>query len=137
MVSGLPSPDRPEDLSTVQRALGTSRRISALLGPNPRVVSDGIWAKLLWVGLNETPAATRAGDTDDQARGRQQRARGCPDVGSPGEGQGQPAHDGVCNDHHSPGAPAVAGYPTEQQQDGARQGRDIWALNQFPWRRRA
>jgi len=35
-----------------QRALGTPRSIAALLGPNPRVIADEIWAKLLWAGLN-------------------------------------------------------------------------------------
>jgi integrase len=35
-----------------QRALATPRSISALLGPNPRMIADDIWAKLLWAGLN-------------------------------------------------------------------------------------
>ena len=35
-----------------QRALGTPRSVAALLGPNPRVIADEIWAKLLWAGLN-------------------------------------------------------------------------------------
>ncbi|MEQ4719640.1 tyrosine-type recombinase/integrase [Nonomuraea sp. B19D2] len=35
-----------------QRALATPRSIAALLGPNPRVIADEIWAKLLWAGLN-------------------------------------------------------------------------------------
>ena len=34
------------------RALSTPRSIAALLGPNPRVIADEIWAKLLWAGLN-------------------------------------------------------------------------------------
>ncbi|MDT2010270.1 tyrosine-type recombinase/integrase [Rhodococcus opacus] len=34
------------------RALATPRSITALLGPNPRVIADEIWAKLLWAGLN-------------------------------------------------------------------------------------
>lgn len=34
------------------RALGTPHSIAALLGPNPRVIADDIWAKLLWAGLN-------------------------------------------------------------------------------------
>jgi integrase len=34
------------------RALATPRSIAALLGPNPRVIADEIWAKLLWAGLN-------------------------------------------------------------------------------------
>lgn len=34
------------------RALATPRSITALLGPNPRVITDEIWAKLLWPGLN-------------------------------------------------------------------------------------
>ncbi|WEB44706.1 tyrosine-type recombinase/integrase [Streptomyces yunnanensis] len=35
-----------------QRALGTPRSITALLGPDPRVIADDIWAKLMWAGLN-------------------------------------------------------------------------------------
>jgi integrase len=35
-----------------QRALGTPRSIAALLGPDPRVIADEVWAKLLWAGLN-------------------------------------------------------------------------------------
>ncbi|MCX4637989.1 tyrosine-type recombinase/integrase [Streptomyces platensis] len=34
------------------RALETPRNIRALLGPNPRVIADGVWAKLLWAGVN-------------------------------------------------------------------------------------
>ena len=34
------------------RALATPRSITALLGPNPRVIADDIWTKLLWAGLN-------------------------------------------------------------------------------------
>jgi integrase len=36
------------------RVLRTPRSISALIGPDPRVVADDIWAKLLWAGLNLT-----------------------------------------------------------------------------------
>jgi hypothetical protein len=39
------------------RALATPRSIQALQGPDPRVIADDIWAKLLWAGLNL--------DTDD------------------------------------------------------------------------
>ena len=35
-----------------QRTLGTPRSIAALLGPDPRVIADDIWAKLMWAGLN-------------------------------------------------------------------------------------
>jgi integrase len=35
-----------------QRALAIPRSIAALLGPDPRVIADEIWAKLLWAGLN-------------------------------------------------------------------------------------
>jgi integrase len=35
-----------------QRALATPRSIAALVGPNPRMIADDIWAKLLWAGLN-------------------------------------------------------------------------------------
>ncbi len=34
------------------RALATPRSIRALIGPDPRVIADDIWAKLLWAGLN-------------------------------------------------------------------------------------
>ncbi|MDQ6671453.1 MAG: tyrosine-type recombinase/integrase [Chloroflexota bacterium] len=34
------------------RALATPRSIRALLGPNPRIIAEDSWAKLLWAGLN-------------------------------------------------------------------------------------
>jgi integrase len=34
------------------RALATPASIRALIGPNPRVIADDVWAKLLWAGLN-------------------------------------------------------------------------------------
>lgn len=34
------------------RALATPRAVKALIGPQPRVIADEIWAKLLWAGLN-------------------------------------------------------------------------------------
>jgi hypothetical protein len=34
------------------RALATPASIGALTGPNPRVIADALWAKLLWAGLN-------------------------------------------------------------------------------------
>lgn len=37
------------------RALATPRSVHALIGPNPRVIADDIWAKLLWAGLNLEP----------------------------------------------------------------------------------
>lgn len=37
-----------------ERALATPRSIKALIKPNPRVIADDIWAKLLWAGLNLT-----------------------------------------------------------------------------------
>jgi hypothetical protein len=33
-----------------QRALATPRSIAALLGPDPRVIADEVWAKLMWAG---------------------------------------------------------------------------------------
>lgn len=36
------------------RSLATPRSIRALIGPNPRIIADDIWAKLLWAGLNLT-----------------------------------------------------------------------------------
>ncbi len=38
------------------RALATPRSIRALTGPDPRVVADDLWAKLLWAGLNLEPS---------------------------------------------------------------------------------
>jgi len=37
------------------RALATPRTIAAIIGPNPRVIADDVWAKLLWAGLNLEP----------------------------------------------------------------------------------
>lgn len=37
------------------RALACPRSVSALIGPDPRVLADDIWAKLLWAGLNLEP----------------------------------------------------------------------------------
>jgi integrase len=34
------------------RAFATPRSIRALTGPDPRVITDAVWAKLLWAGLN-------------------------------------------------------------------------------------
>lgn len=36
------------------RALATPRPIRALIGPDPRVIADATWAKLVWAGLNLT-----------------------------------------------------------------------------------
>lgn len=36
-------------------ALSTPRSIQALISPDPRVIADGIWAKILWAGLNLEP----------------------------------------------------------------------------------
>jgi len=36
------------------RCFATPRSIRALIGPDPRVIEDDIWAKLLWAGLNLT-----------------------------------------------------------------------------------
>ena len=37
-----------------ERALATPRSIRRLISPNPRVIADDVWAKLLWAGLNLT-----------------------------------------------------------------------------------
>ena len=39
-----------------RRAFALPRSISALIGPDPRVISDEVWAKLMWAGLNLTAA---------------------------------------------------------------------------------
>ncbi len=42
------------------RALATPRSLMALLGPNPRVIADDVWAKLMWAGLNVQAADFRS-----------------------------------------------------------------------------
>jgi integrase len=45
------------------RALATPRAVKALIGPNPRVIANDAWAKLLWAGLHVNDAdlpSTRA-----------------------------------------------------------------------------
>jgi integrase len=37
-----------------RRYLATPRSITSLIRTNPRVINDGVWAKLLWAGLNLT-----------------------------------------------------------------------------------
>ena len=44
------------------RALAAPRSLRALIGPDPRVIDDVLWAKLLWAGINLT--------LDDFPRGR-------------------------------------------------------------------
>jgi site-specific recombinase XerD len=39
-----------------RRAFEVPRSIRALIGPDPRVIADDVWAKLLWAGLNLTEA---------------------------------------------------------------------------------
>jgi len=36
------------------RALATPRSIRCLIGPDPRIIQDAVWAKLVWAGLNLT-----------------------------------------------------------------------------------
>jgi site-specific recombinase XerD len=45
-----------------RRAFALPRSIKALIGPDPRVISDDVWAKLMWAGLNlTTPDLPRHG----------------------------------------------------------------------------
>jgi len=37
------------------RALATPRGVRALISPNPRVIADEVWARLLWTGVKLTP----------------------------------------------------------------------------------
>jgi len=39
-----------------RRAFAVPRSIRALIGPDPRVIADEVWAKLMWAGLNLTTA---------------------------------------------------------------------------------
>ncbi|MEU7835651.1 tyrosine-type recombinase/integrase [Nonomuraea sp. NPDC049129] len=47
----------------VTTALKTPRSVKALIGPDPRVIADDIWAKLLWAGLNLAEDDRPTGDT--------------------------------------------------------------------------
>lgn len=47
---------------TPAHALRTPRSVRALMGPDPRVIADDIWAKLLWAGLNVDPADLATSD---------------------------------------------------------------------------
>lgn len=38
------------------RIFAVPRTLKGLIGPNPRVIADDVWAKLLWAGLNITEA---------------------------------------------------------------------------------
>jgi integrase len=38
-----------------RRAFETPRTLRAMAGPNPRVIADDVWAKLLWAGINLQP----------------------------------------------------------------------------------
>jgi integrase len=37
------------------RLFATPRSIRALIGPDPRTISDDIWARIMWAGMNLTP----------------------------------------------------------------------------------
>ncbi|WP_293988517.1 hypothetical protein [Streptomyces sp.] len=45
------------------QALRTPRSVIALMGPDPRVIADDIWAKLLWAGLNVDPGDLPTSDS--------------------------------------------------------------------------
>ncbi len=54
-----------------RRCLATPRSVRALIAPDPRSISDGVWAKLLWAGLNleiaDLPVSThRVGSTREK-----------------------------------------------------------------------
>src|SRR5450755_1386844 len=44
------------DRATVRSSpcVRAARSIRALIGPDPRVIADEVWAKLMWAGLNLT-----------------------------------------------------------------------------------
>jgi len=46
-----------------RRCLRTPASVSRLIGPNPRVIADDVWAKLVWAGLNLTDADLPRGST--------------------------------------------------------------------------
>lgn len=46
-----------------RRCLRTPDSVRRLIGPNPRVIADDVWAKLVWAGLNLTQADLPQGST--------------------------------------------------------------------------
>lgn len=50
------------------QALATPRSVRCLIGPDPRIIQDAVWAKLLWAGLNLTDQELSKPD-DLHARG--------------------------------------------------------------------
>ena len=46
------------------RALAVPRSVAVLIGTNPRVIADEVWAKLLWAGLNLEPGDLPANTAD-------------------------------------------------------------------------
>ena len=50
------------------QALATPRSVRCLIGPDPRIIQDAVWAKLLWAGLNLTDQELSKPD-DPEARG--------------------------------------------------------------------
>jgi len=49
-------------------ALATPRSVRCLIGPDPRIIQDDVWAKLMWAGLNLTDRDLSKPD-DPEARG--------------------------------------------------------------------
>ena len=52
------------------RVLATPRSVRALIGPNPRLLADDVWAKLLWAGLQLQEADLPNSDTGITRVGR-------------------------------------------------------------------
>jgi integrase len=50
------------------RFFATPRSLSALLSPNPRVIADDLWARLLWAGLNLGAEDLRVRNFGDASR---------------------------------------------------------------------
>ena len=50
------------------RALATPRSVLAVLGPDPRVIDDATWAKLVWAGLNLTDEDLSPPDAPERSR---------------------------------------------------------------------
>ena len=50
------------------QALATPRSVRCLIGPDPRIIQDDVWAKLLWAGLNLTDQELSK-PNDPEARG--------------------------------------------------------------------
>jgi len=64
----VPYSEAAGSLLSAYQALATPRSVRCLIGPDPRIIQDDVWAKLMWAGLNLTDRELSKPD-DPEARG--------------------------------------------------------------------